>query len=163
MWILPPFAFATLDSLIELFNERSAGIVYDLAKHSRHKLREMIGRKELPCGLIAEIAAHEDFAEVVVEFPCVVHDGGEQGIHLCEDLRKFPLLVGLVVSDNVQISLFPFIFLCKVNCVGYGDCLAFEQVGHEFGSVYRISGFFDILYDLFDFRDRVRAEVILLG
>lgn len=31
MWILPPFAFATLDSLIELFNERSAGIVYDLA------------------------------------------------------------------------------------------------------------------------------------
>lgn len=50
MWILPPFAFATLDSLIELFNERSAGIVYDLAKHSRHKLRDVRGRKELPCG-----------------------------------------------------------------------------------------------------------------
>ena len=50
-WILPPFVFATLDSLIELFNERSAGIVYDLAKHSRHKLRDMRGRKELPCGM----------------------------------------------------------------------------------------------------------------
>ena len=100
---------------------------------------------------LAEIAAHEDFAEVVVEFPVVVHDGGEQGIHLCEDLRKFLLLVGLVAADNLQIFLFPIVFLCKVNGVGYGDSPALEQVGHEFGSIHRISGFFDVLYDLFDF------------
>ena len=123
----------------------------------------MVGRKELPCGLIAEIAAHKDFAEVVVEFAVVVHDGGEQGIHLCEDLCEFLLLVGLITADNLQIPFFPFIFLCKVKCVGNGDCAALEQVGHEFGSIYRISGFFNVLYDIVYFRDWIGAKVVPLG
>ena len=123
----------------------------------------MIGRKELPCGFIPEIAAHEQFAEVVVESAVVVHDGGEQGIYLCEDFRKFLLLVRLVTADDLQIPFFPSIFLREVNCVGYGDSATLEQVGHEFGSVHRISGFFDILYDVVDFRDRVRAGVVWFG
>lgn len=81
-------------------------------------------------------------------------------------MRRSPrvfLLVGLVTTDNLQIPFFPFIFLCKVNSVGYGDSPAFKQVGNEFGSIYRISGFFNVLYDIVYFRDRIGAEVILFG
>ena len=128
---------------------------------ARHKFRDMVRSKKLSGVLVAEIAFHEQLAEIVVEFAVVVDDGGEQSVNLAENLRKFLLQGWRIAFDDLQIPLFTFLFLCEVDLIGNCDGAALEQVRNEFAFIHLIGGAFDVFYDIVKFRDRVRAEFFL--
>ena len=84
---------------------------------SCHKFRNMIRRKELSSGFAAEIAAHEDLAEVVVEHAVVIDYGRKQSINLRENLCKAFLLVGLIGLNDLHIPFFPFVAVEMIDLI----------------------------------------------
>ena len=127
-----------------------------------HKFRDIVGRKELPGVLVAEITFHEQLAEIVVESAVIIDDGGKQGVNFAENLREFPLRVGRIALDDLQIPFLAFLFLREIDLIGNCDGAALEQIRNEFVLIDLIGGTFYVLYDVVKFRDRVWAEVLLL-
>lgn len=76
------------------------------AFYPRHTFGDMIGREELSRVLIALIAVHEQFAEIIVEFTVVVHDGREQGEEIGKEFDNQFLFIGFVSVGDLQIPLF---------------------------------------------------------
>ena len=129
---------------------------------ARHKFRDMVGRKELPGVFAAEIAFHKQLAEVVVESAVIIDNGGKQGVNFAENLREFPLQVGRIALDDLHIAFLAFLFLCEIDLIGNCDGAAFEQIRNEFVFIHLIGGTFYVLHNVVEFRDKVRAEVLLL-
>lgn len=91
-----------------------------------HKFRDIVGRKELPGVFAAEIAFHKQLAEVVVESAVIIDNGGKQGVNFAENLREFPLQVGRIAFDNLQVPFLAFLFLREIDLIGNCDGAAFE-------------------------------------
>ena len=123
----------------------------------RHEVGDVVGREELPRVFIAEIAVHEEFAEVVVEFLVVIDYGGEQREYFGEDVRKRVLIFFRIALHDLQVPFLAFLPLRQIDEVGNSDGAAFHEVGNEFVLVRASGGTFDILHDLFDFRNRIGA------
>ena len=123
----------------------------------RHEMGNVIGREELPRMFVAEIAVHEELAEVVVESPVVIDHGGEQCEYLGEDVRKRVLVFFRIVLHDLQVPLLALFPLRQIDEVGNSDGAAFHEVGNEFVLVRATCGTFDVLHDLFDFRDKIGA------
>ena len=123
----------------------------------RHEVGNVIGREELPRAFIAEIAVHEEPAEVVVESPVVIDHGREQREYLGEDVRKRVLIFFRIVLHELQISLLALLPLRQIDEVGNGDRPALHEVGNEFVLICASGGTFDIFHDLFDLWNRIGA------
>ena len=123
----------------------------------------MIGRKELSRMFVALIAVHEQFAEIIVEFTVVVHDGREQGEEIGKEFDNQFLFVGFVSVDDLQIPLFAFVKLCFIHCIGNGDRAAFEKSGKEHVFIYLIHAPFYFLDDAVEGRDRIRTGICGFG
>ena len=123
----------------------------------RHEVGDVVGREELPRMLVAEIAVHEELAEAVVESPVVIDHGREQREYLGEDVRKCVLVFFRIALHDLQVPFLAFLPLRQIDEIGNGDRSAFHEVGNEFVLVRATCGTFDVLHDLFDFRDRIGA------
>ena len=122
-----------------------------------HETGDVIGREELPRMLVAEIAVHEELAEIVVESPVIIDYGGEQREYLGEDVRKRVLVFFRIALHDLQVPLLAFFPLRQINEVGNGDCSAFHEVGNELMLVRAPCGTFDIFHDLLDLWNGIGA------
>ena len=123
----------------------------------RHETGDVIGREELPRMFVAEIAVHEEHAEVVVESPVIVDHGGEQREYLGEDVRKRVLVFFRIALHDLQVPFLAFFPLRQIDEIGNCDGSTLHEVGNEFVLVRASGGAFDILHDLLDFRNGIGA------
>ena len=88
------------------------GLLFDEFFRQRdfcHETGDVIGSEELSRMLVAEIAVHEEPAEVVVESPVVIDHGGEQREYLGEDVRKRVLIFFRIALHDLQVPFLAFL------------------------------------------------------